>query len=491
MQVPDADAQQSRYKFGRALSGQNVETRRRPDYDPIPVRVGSFLLTPSLDLGVGYDTNVFESEDDEESSVFYSIRPEVNFRSEWSRHELDVELSSVTSIFGSQSSENRTDARGRLRGTFDITRDTNVRAFAGYQRRNERRGDPDSQGSLLEEPIQYDKIEAGARVNHRFNRLSVGVAGVYEDFDFEDSRIDRRAALDAPQSPNGAITFGGGEPVLCSNPLVIGDRECSHEDRNRSVVTGIVELGWDFSPGYLAFVRGRYNTRDFDLNADRNADTDIDGDGKIDLVGNEDTNGNGILDVGEDRNGDGNLDFGREDVNNDGVASGGFNRDSDGFDVVAGMRLALTNLLFGEVFAGYTQQSYDDRRLGDVTGIAFGAAVEWYPSELLTVSLDAERRVDDTIAENASGRFDTVIGVGVDYELLRNVILSADGQYLNSDFEGTGRDDDVITAQIGGEYLINRNARARLNYEYRERSSNVAFEEFSKNTVLFSVGLNL
>src|SRR5271163_3206374 len=39
--------------------GVTVQSRARPLYDPIGVRAGTFVLYPQVDLGFGYDSNLF------------------------------------------------------------------------------------------------------------------------------------------------------------------------------------------------------------------------------------------------------------------------------------------------------------------------------------------------------------------------------------------------------------------------------------------------
>src|SRR3546814_18048169 len=39
-----------------------VATRPKPELDPIGVRIGSFLLYPSIDLGLEFDDNVYRTE---------------------------------------------------------------------------------------------------------------------------------------------------------------------------------------------------------------------------------------------------------------------------------------------------------------------------------------------------------------------------------------------------------------------------------------------
>jgi hypothetical protein len=65
-----------------------VAERYRPDYQPRGLRVGSFLVYPSVRTAAGYDSNIFGSDDGKTSDALYSIEPAITARSTWSRNEL-------------------------------------------------------------------------------------------------------------------------------------------------------------------------------------------------------------------------------------------------------------------------------------------------------------------------------------------------------------------------------------------------------------------
>jgi len=56
---------------------------------------------------------------------------------------------------------------------------------------------------------------------------------------------------------------------------------------------------------------------------------------------------------------------------------GGPQRNSDGYEVVAGAAFDLTGKARGEVFAGYMKRAYDSDTLGSTDGINFGAELLW------------------------------------------------------------------------------------------------------------------
>jgi hypothetical protein len=89
--------------------------------------------------------------------------------------------------------------------------------------------------------------------------------------------------------------------------------------RNGTILTATVKPFYEFSPGYRVYSRSQANTRDYEGEGDRN-------------------------------------------------------RDSEGYDVRAGVDFALTPLVFGSVEAGYLSQSYEGQLIGPVDGMSGGAS---------------------------------------------------------------------------------------------------------------------
>src|SRR5262249_49567957 len=136
----------------------------------------------------------------------------------------------------------------------------------------------------------------------------------------------------------------------------------------------------------------------------------------------------------------------------------GYNRGSHGYSLDGGAEFRLTDLLKGEAYAGYIEQDFHTP-LPNVSGVDFGAKLTWYPDALYTVHLSAERRLTDTTILGASLSDDRVVNLGVDYELLRNLILQGGVSYASSRFVGAPRNDTVWGASLQAQYLINENMR--------------------------------
>ncbi|MDO8837349.1 MAG: outer membrane beta-barrel protein [Parvibaculum sp.] len=158
-------------------------------------------------------------------------------------------------------------------------------------------------------------------------------------------------------------------------------------------------------------------------------------------------------------------------------------RDSDGYSVVGGAEFRVTNLVRGGVYAGYQEQSYDDPTLPEISGLSYGANLDWSVTPLTTIRLEAAATIEETTTVGASGYMAQSVGIGVDHELTRDVTVGARASYGNNDYEGVGRSDDIIRAGVGVDYLINRNFSVGLAYDYTERSSNVPGLDFDRNEV--------
>lgn len=213
-------------------------------------------------------------------------------------------------------------------------------------------------------------------------------------------------------------------------PLV-GGGVLNLDSRDREETTQFLRLGYDVSPDTNVYVQGTLNQREYDQ--------------KPPVVA--------------------------------------LNRDSDGYAVVAGSDFRLTNLAQGGVFVGYQSQEYDDPTLPEIDGLAFGANVDWFVTPLTTVRFEAASTIEETISAGASGYTDNSVGIRVDHELMRNVIFGGKVNFANQDYEGIARDDDVLRAGLGVDYLLNRNFSLRLGYDYTDRDSSVAGLSYSRNEV--------
>ena len=146
-------------------------------------------------------------------------------------------------------------------------------------------------------------------------------------------------------------------------------------------------------------------------------------------------------------------------------------RDSDGFEIRGGANFELSNLLRGEVSAGYLEQAFDDPLFRDIHGFGARAQVEWFPTQLTTVTFTGSRQIQDSGIPGSAGYLSTNVAAQVDHELLRNLILTAQVAYGDDDYKDIDRTDKNWRAGLSGTYLLNRNVGLTVGYSYYDQNS--------------------
>jgi len=371
-----------------------VVQRSRPELDPLGIRAGTFLAFPELSINETYSDNVGFEEDDEQSDFTTLISPSVNFESQWSRHQLGIELGSDIAINAEESDEDFQDVSLDVDGTLEVSRQTQVTGNAIGRFTHEGRDDPEEAGG--DELTNFFDFGGGAAINHQLNRLGFGLSANVLRTVFEDNDED---------------------------------------DRDATIYDFVLRTSYEVSPRLDMFVEGAYNLEDRD-----------------------------------------------DAVDDDGIA-----RDTDAYEVRLGAGLDITSVLFGEVFAGYIVQRFDEDGFDNEEGVSFGINLNWNPTQLTSVGFRGERDFEPTDEGGAASNFQTEVGVSVDHELLRNLIIGGDVVYQRDDFRGDDREDDTFI--LGGEltYWFNRNVSVNGGYTYSDRESSDAGQDFQVNEI--SVGL--
>ena len=251
---------------------------------------------------------------------------------------------------------------------------------------------------------------------------------------------DFHAASDVAQyvGPFGLRVGGTFDRLNYSNTPLIGGGTFNNTFQNRNQYTVFAKGNYEFSPGYAFFTQVTYDGRVYQVVPD----------------------------------------------------PFGFDRDSHGVRVDTGLDVEVSNLIEGNVFAGYLKQEYK-APLSSPSGIDYGAALTWYPTGLLTVHLRVQHLIDETIVANASATNEQTASLGADYAFRHDVVLQAGGVFSNDNFGGSGRIDKVFSATVGAKYLVNEYASLRTSYIYANRSSTFTGFGYRDNTVMITLGLQL
>lgn len=163
---------------------------------------------------------------------------------------------------------------------------------------------------------------------------------------------------------------------------------------------------------------------------------------------------------------------------------GTIDRDARGFEAMTGLSFEATALWRGYVEVGIIHQDFLDPTLKTIDTLAYDGKLEWLMSPLVTLAVGGGRQLATTGFADASGRIDTRVWARLDYELLRNLVVTFEGKYGMSEFAGISREDRFWSAAAGIEYFHTKNFGLSLRFEHEERlSTDDAFYFFERNRV--------
>ncbi|MDD2324655.1 MAG: outer membrane beta-barrel protein [Alphaproteobacteria bacterium] len=225
-------------KNDRPERAESVLEHPRPDYDPVPVDIGSFELYPTLELGSAIDSNLYVTPNDERTDAIGTIRPIVNLFSDWSRHALAVTVFGDSNYYSQRPDENYNNMVFDTNGRYDIAADTWVAARGGYQRLAETRTSINASNGEVPTTLGYGKL--GTSFYRGVGAVKLSVDYDYSRFDYDDTPAD------------GGVIDGS--------------------VRNRNEHKAMGKVGYQVSGNLKPYVRGSYNVRNYDHNDARNSD---------------------------------------------------------------------------------------------------------------------------------------------------------------------------------------------------------------------------
>ncbi|MEM8731890.1 MAG: outer membrane beta-barrel protein [Pseudomonadota bacterium] len=362
---------------------------------PEGIRAGAFIIQPSVSLGVGYDTNIFLEETNEDASFVATVSPRVNVISDWNRHEVALTAGGSYALIADSSDDNAFQFDVGLSGLLDVTRAVGITGNIGYEFVSEARGEDDT-GLGITEPVTSHNVSAGLGADVVFGRVRVSPFGGVLMRDFQDVNL-----------------IGGGVD--------------NQDDRDRVEYNAGLELGYSVRRGIEGFVRGQYGRINFQ----------------------------------------------------EAVDDAGVNRDSDGWRVLAGVKVDLTRLIEASAGFGYETRDFEDPTLSSVSGPSAELGVSWSITPLTTLNFDASRSFQETTITGSSVTNNTTLQFGVDHALLRNLDLGATLTYALEDFEGINREDNLFGVRLKADWRVMRLLTLTPSYQFRLGDSNSAGEDYT------------
>jgi hypothetical protein len=156
---------------------------------------------------------------------------------------------------------------------------------------------------------------------------------------------------------------------------------------------------------------------------------------------------------------------------------------SHGYRALGGLTIQISRLISGEFGFGYASQRFDSAQIGTIEGPSYRAMLAWSPTRRLDVWFKAEELVTQISDTSDTGIKASAVQLGADYELLRNLVISASGMYEHDRFQNQTRRDDVYVARGELRYLVSRFGSVAIRHNYIKRDSNVAASSYDKHEV--------
>ena len=146
-------------------------------------------------------------------------------------------------------------------------------------------------------------------------------------------------------------------------------------------------------------------------------------------------------------------------------------RDAEGFQAGAGVELELSPLVRIMMKGGYFQQDYLQPGLIDIATHYYEGRLDWYVTPLVSLTFGTARNVYATSFGEASGRIVTAYSVKADYEMWRNLIVSAEASYKIGEYIGEAREDKIWMGRVGVDYMASKHWLFTFGYEHQELQS--------------------
>lgn len=392
--------------------GRPITPRRYGPYQPVGIRVGSFLLFPTIDAGMSSSDNIYRSASLRKGDMFSDVGAGARLSSNWSRHALELRAQGLGTFHDKYASEDDRRFEAQARARIDISRRTNLVGDLSYAYGQELRGTVNTPSATLlgERPDVITK-RAAVEANHRVNRLTLQMRGAVTDNVY--------GTVPAIDPVSGATT----EPVTAANER----NYTQHEIGGRA--------GWQFSPNLTLYADTVLNSR-------------------------------------------------RHEV----MAADGISRDSEGYRTQGGVAIDVRGKLQGEASAGWGSQTPDDARLKSVSGFIYNGRMNWQPTGLTEVILEAKSDIAETTAQGSGGALVRQTSVEVRHALRRHLILIAGASYSVASYGGSSTQEKSLVEKVGFEYYLSRELALLAGYQHTQFETNSG-RGYEDNTVRVGVRL--
>lgn len=169
----------------------------------------------------------------------------------------------------------------------------------------------------------------------------------------------------------------------------------------------------------------------------------------------------------------------------------GFDRDSAGYSLAAGVRRKFSHSVSGEIYGGVLRRNYQNASLPAVKTFDIGGELDWKTQNGLGGAIRLSRSINETTLPGASAYILTDGGISAriaPHPRLSSGIGLTGAHY---DYEGRQRSEFVFGADIWANYWLTPRLFAGVDYNFSQRTSDAAGFDFSKNRLMARLGAQL
>ncbi|WP_201400883.1 outer membrane beta-barrel protein [Kaistia sp. 32K] len=215
---------------------RTADARDASAYDPLGIRVGSFVVLPSIEMRGGYTTNAAGSSTGGPSAV-WTLVPDLTVRSDWSRHELGFVLHGTYDYFSDTSVAPLPTVNAGANARIDLPRDWALRLRGNYNYQTQSISSLDYPTGV-EKPPGINTYVGGATLDGSVGRTVLQLRGNVAYSQYNDGHV--------------------------------GDIVVPQGDRDNTLVSGAARVGYEVTPAFTPFVEAELSDRSFKQKIDNN-----------------------------------------------------------------------------------------------------------------------------------------------------------------------------------------------------------------------------
>lgn len=224
--------------------GETVQSRAKPELDPLGVKAGSFLFFPKATLSDTYNDNIFSSANGALSDNIVELGLNGSLESDWSNHSLKLAADTKIKRYIDNPDENYENFDFSADGRYDVSADAKLTAGSGILLSHESRSSTDDAGGI--KPTEYSKVNLTGGAEKGLDKYSLKGGFVVDKYDYKD--------------------------VATTSGVV------NNDDRDRLEFLANIRAGYEFKPQTEAFIRLELNAKDYrDALDDNGVNRDSDG----------------------------------------------------------------------------------------------------------------------------------------------------------------------------------------------------------------------